>query len=170
MSEPGFDVFDVFDEHRGLMFSVAYGMLGEVAAAEDVVQDAFLRWEALDEERLENVRSPKDYLAAVVTRPCVDRLKSARSRREVYVGTWLPEPFLDDTAPAEDEAMSRDVLSVAVLVLLESLNPVERAVFVLREVFGYEYAEVAGIVGKTEANCRQISRRAGGGRGAAASI
>lgn len=151
---------EVFDRYRGLMFSVAYGMLGEVAAAEDAIQDAFLRWQAMSEEQLEKVRSSKDYLAAAVTRICIDRMRSARSRREVYVGTWLPEPLVEEPAPVEEEVASRDALSVAVMVLLESLNPVERAVFILREVFGYDYGEVARIVGKSEANCRQISHRA----------
>lgn len=152
--------FDVFERHRGLLFSVAYGMLGEVAAAEDAVQDAFLRWQALDEKQLGSVRSPKDYLAAMVTRLCIDRMKSAPRRREIYVGPWLPEPLLYEALSVEEEVASKDALSVAVMVLLESLNPVERAVFILREVFGYDYGEVAGIVGKSEANCRQISRRA----------
>ncbi len=109
----------------------------------------------------EEVRLERAYLSAVVTRLCIDRLRSARARREEYVGLWLPEPLADERAPDVAEAVAlEDSLSMAFLVLPESLTPVERAVFLLREVFGYEYAEIAGIVGKSEANCRQISRRA----------
>ena len=147
---------EVFDGNRPLLFSISYRMLGSVMEAEDVVQEAYLRWQEVPEGE---VRSPSAYLSTVVTRLCIDRLRSARARRERYVGSWLPEPLLGDqdilgTADLDDS------LSMAFLVLLESLTPVERAVFLLREVFGYEYAEVASLVGKSEANCRQISRRA----------
>ena len=147
-----------FDRHRPLLFSIAYRMLGSVMEAEDAVQEAYLRWRRASGEE---VRSEKAYLSAVVTRLCIDRLRSARARREEYVGPWLPEPLPDERAPDVAETVAlEDSLSMAFLVLLESLTPVERAVFLLREVFGYEYAEIAGIVGKSEANCRQISRRA----------
>jgi RNA polymerase sigma-70 factor (ECF subfamily) len=147
-----------FERHRSLLFSIAYRMLGSVADAEDVVQEAYLRWREVPEKE---VRSPRFYLSAVVTRLSIDRLRSARAQREEYVGPWLPEPLLlegaeDAGAPIElDES-----LSMAFLVLLESLNPVERAVFLLREVFDYDYEEISHIVGKSEDNCRQIARRA----------
>ncbi len=148
--------FGAFDRPR--LFSIAYRMLGSVMEAEDAVQEAYLRWRRASGGE---VRSEKAYLSAVVTRLCIDRLRSARARREEYVGPWLPEPLPDERAPDVAETVAlEDSLSMAFLVLLESLTPVERAVFLLREVFGYEYAEIAGIVGKSEANCRQISRRA----------
>ncbi len=126
--------------------------------AEDAVQEAYLRWQQASEDE---VRSPSSYLSTVVTRLCIDRLRSARVRREQYVGPWLPEPVLGEQAKEiESKADLEDTLSMSFLVLLESLTPVERAVFLLREVFGYEYAEIASLVGKSEANCRQISRRA----------
>ena len=153
----GADPSAVFDGHRPLLFSIAYGMLGSVMDAEDVVQEAFVRWQGASGA---GVRSPKAYLSAVVTNLCIDGLRSARSRREEYVGPWLPEPLLTDTHEGEDPADLDEALSVAFLVLLESLTPVERAVFLLREVFDYDYAEVSRLVGKSEANCRQISRRA----------
>jgi RNA polymerase sigma-70 factor, ECF subfamily len=149
---------EVFDRNRPLLFSISYRMLGSVMEAEDVVQEAFLRWQQAPEGE---VRSPSAYLWTVVTRLCIDRLRSARVRRERYVGPWLPEPLLVEQAPEVTGTADLDEsLSMAFLVLLESLTPVERAVFLLREVFGYEYAEIASLVGKSEANCRQISRRA----------
>ena len=157
---PGGDRADpsaVFGRHRPFLFSIAYGMLGSVMDAEDVVQEAFVRWRRASRA---GVRSPKAYLSAVVTHLCIDQLRSARSRREEYVGPWLPEPLLTDTYEAEDPADLDEALSIAFLVLLESLTPVERAVFLLREVFDYDYAEVSRLVGKSEANCRQIARRA----------
>jgi RNA polymerase sigma-70 factor (ECF subfamily) len=147
-----------FERHRSLLFSIAYRMLGSVAEAEDVVQEAYLRWREVAEAE---VRSPRSYLSAVVTRLSIDRLRSARARREEYVGPWLPEPLISDR---EGELAVQDELdeslSMAFLVLLESLNPVERAVFLLREVFDYGYEEISSIVGRSEANCRQIARRA----------
>ena len=158
---------EAFEGCRALLFSLAYRMLGSVADAEDVVQEAYLRWRALPAG--EEVRSPRDYLAAVTVRLCLDRLRSAKRRREEYVGPWLPEPLLTETAsladptPDPSEGLALDEsLSVAFLVLLESLTPTERAVFLMREVFGYGYAEVSRLVGKSEANCRQIARRARG--------
>ena len=147
-----------YDQYRPLLFSIAYRMLGSVMDAEDAVQEAFVRWRRAPEGE---VRSPKAYLSAVVTRLCIDRLRSARERREEYVGPWLPEPLPDERAPdAAETVVIEESLSMAFLVLLESLTPVERAVFLLREVFDYDYAEISRIVGKSEANCRQISRRA----------
>lgn len=151
---------ETFNRHRGRVFSVAYGMLGEVAEAEDAVQDTYLRWQGLTDEQLRKVRSPEGYLAAVVLRLSMDRLRSARVRREEYVGPWLPEPLLVEPQSSEAEAVAEESLSVAVMVLLESLSPVERAVFLLRKVFGYGYDEISPIVGKNEANCRQIAHRA----------
>jgi len=149
---------EVFDRNRPLMFSIAYRMMGSVMEAEDAVQEAYLRWQRASEDE---VCSPSAYLSTVVTRLCIDRLRSARVRREQYVGPWLPEPMLGEQAQEiGGEVGLEDTLSMAFLVLLESLTPVERAVFLLREVFDYEYAEIASLVGKSEANCRQISRRA----------
>jgi RNA polymerase sigma-70 factor, ECF subfamily len=147
---------EVFDRNRPLLFSIAYRMLGSVMEAEDVVQEAFLRWQGTHDDE---VRSPSAYLSTVVTRLCIDRLRSAQARREQYVGPWLPEPLLEEKE-IPGTAELDDSLSMAFLVLLESLSPVERAVFLLREVFDYEYAEIASLVGKSEANCRQIARRA----------
>jgi RNA polymerase sigma-70 factor (ECF subfamily) len=133
-------------------------MLGSVADAEDMVQEAFVRWQRASGTE---VHSPQAYLAAVITRLCIDHLRSARVRREEYVGSWLPEPLLTDGSLDVTETIDLDeTLSMAFLVLLEMLTPVERAVFLLREVFDYDYVEVSRIVDKSEANCRQISRRA----------
>ncbi len=152
------DRLEVFDQNRPLLFSIAYRMMGSVMEAEDAVQEAYVRWQQAPEGE---VRSPTAYLSTVITRLCIDRLRSARVRREQYVGPWLPEPVLGERAgEVADRAELDDTLSMAFLVLLESLTPVERAVFLLREVFDYEYAEIASLVGKSEANCRQISRRA----------
>jgi RNA polymerase sigma-70 factor, ECF subfamily len=150
--------FEQFDQHRGLLFSVAYRMLGSVMDAEDMVQEAFLRWQLQDAPV---TSSAKAYLTTIVTRLCIDLLRSARSRREEYVGIWLPEPLLVDEAddPAEASVTAESV-SVAFLVVLETLAPTERACFLLREVLGYGYDEVAEIVGESEANCRQMVSRA----------
>jgi RNA polymerase sigma-70 factor (TIGR02957 family) len=138
---------------RPLMLSIAYRMVGSFSEAEDLVQEAFLR---LHEEG--EVERPRAWLTTVVTRLAIDHLRSARVRREEYPGTWLPEPVLADPAP--EAAVRAESLSLAVLVLLESLTPVERAVFVLREAFDYGYDEIAEIVGKSEDNCRQLATRA----------
>src|ERR687894_653727 len=147
-----------FEQHRSLLFSIAYRMLGSVADAEDILQEAYLRWREAPEAE---VRSPKAYLSAVVTRLSIDRLRSARAWREEYIGPWLPEPLVTEGAEEVADSIELDEsLSMAFLVLLESLNPVERAVFILREAFDYDYEEISRIVGKSEANCRQIARRA----------
>ena len=148
------------DGLRPLMFSIAYRMTGSVGDAEDIVQEAVIRtYRAASQGTL--VESPKAYVTTTTTRLAIDHLRSARVRRESYVGTWLPEPLVTDPAPGPAErAEMSDSLSLAFLVLLESLSPVERAVFLLREVFGYGYAEIAEAVGKSEPNCRQIFTRA----------
>jgi RNA polymerase sigma-70 factor (ECF subfamily) len=145
---------------RPLLFSIAYRMIGSVSEAEDIVQESFLRIHRAEAEGT-RIESPKAYLSAVTTRLSIDHLKSARVRREQYVGQWLPEPLLTDPAPAvADHAETADSLSMAFLVLLESLTPVERAVFLLREVFDYGYGEIARIVERAEDNCRQLYVRA----------
>jgi RNA polymerase sigma-70 factor, ECF subfamily len=151
---------EAFVELRPLLFSIAYRMLGSVAEAEDVVQDAFLRWHTATKEGAE-VDSEKSYLAATVTRLAIDQLRRAKTRRETYIGPWLPEPLVAGTEEdVAEQAEMADSLSMAFLVLLEELKPVERAVFLLREVFEYSYPEIAEIVEKSEANCRQVFARA----------
>jgi RNA polymerase sigma-70 factor (TIGR02957 family) len=146
--------------YRPLMFSIAYRMTGSVGDAEDIVQEAFLRLTRVLRDGA-SITSPKAYLATVTTRLAISYLRSARVRRESYVGAWLPEPLIAgrEPDPAEHAEMS-DSLSMAFLVLLESLSPTERAVFLLHEVFGYDYREIAEITGKSEPNCRQILTRA----------
>jgi RNA polymerase sigma-70 factor (TIGR02957 family) len=149
-----------YTRYRPLMFSIAYRMTGSVSDAEDIVQEAFLKATRAEADSTDN---PKAYLATITTRLAIDHLRSARVRRESYVGTWLPEPLVGeaDHAPGPAElAVTSDSLSMAFLVLLESLSPPERAVFLLREVFGYGYPEIADVTGKTEAACRQIFARA----------
>ena len=147
-----------FGRYRGLLFSIAYRMLGSVADAEDILQEAFIRW---DRAAATEIQSPRAFLVTVVSRLCINQLQSARVRREEYPGQWLPEPLVTEsdidpyTVARVDES-----LSMAFLILLERLTPVERAVFLLREVFEYEYGEIAESVGKDEQNCRQILRRA----------
>ncbi len=149
----------LFEEHRRLMFGVAYRMMGSVQEAEDAVQDAYLRHRGAGVEP----EHPKAYFITIVTRLCMDRLKSARVQREQYVGVWLPEPLVTreegPRTPEQEVAMEADV-SMAFLVMLERLRPVERAVFLLREVFDYDYAEIAPVVQKSEAACRQAFHRA----------
>ena len=148
------------EELRPLLFSIAYRMVGTASDAEDLVQEAFLRLHREEREGAE-IASPKAFLTTVVTRLAIDHLRSARVRREEYVGEWLPEPLLvdPDPGPADHVEMS-DTLSLAFLVLLESLSPLERAVFLLHDVFGYSFAEIAQVVEKSEDNCRQIATRA----------
>ena len=145
------------DELRPLLFSLAYRMVGGVGEAEDLVQEAYLRLLRSEEE----VEAPKAFLTTVVTRLAIDHLRSARVRREAYVGPWLPEPLVRDVASGPAElAESDETLSLAFLTLLERLTPVERAVYVLHELFGYSHDEVSEIVEKSPANCRQILARA----------
>jgi RNA polymerase sigma-70 factor (ECF subfamily) len=155
-----------FDRHRRLLFTVAYQMLGSVADAEDVVQDAWLRWSAANRD---NVVDERAYLVQITTRLALDRLGSARARRERYVGPWLPEPLLTGGAPVasappapepDEAAELGERVSLALLVVLETLSPAERAVFVLREVFGMSVAEVAGVLDRSEAAVRQMAHRA----------
>jgi RNA polymerase sigma-70 factor (ECF subfamily) len=150
----------LFEELRPAAFAIAYRMLGSVSEAEDVVQEAFLRLHRMLREG-ERVESPRAYLSTVVTRLCIDQLRSARARRERYVGEWLPEPLLasDEADPARHAEVA-DSLSLAFLVLLESLSPEQRAAFLLREVFDYPYDQIARIVGKSEDNTRQLVTRA----------
>ncbi|NDU77372.1 RNA polymerase sigma-70 factor [Actinomadura sp. DSM 109109] len=147
---------EAFEQHRGLLFSVAYRMLGTAADAEDAVQDAWLRWSAADRS---GVADPRAYLVRITTNVALDRLRSARARRETYVGPWLPEPMLTSPDVAEDAEMSESV-SMAMLVVLETLSPLERAVFVLKEVFGYPFAEIARALDRSEASVRQLGTRA----------
>lgn len=147
---------DPFGEHRRLLFGTAYRLLGSVADAEDVLQDAWLRWAAADRGNVEN---PRAYLVRTVTNLALNRLTSARAVRECYVGPWLPEPLLTGPDVAEDVELA-DSVSTALLVVLESLSPVERAVFVLREAFGFSYAEIAGFIDRGEATVRQTAHRA----------
>jgi len=153
------DRLDAFNTHRKLLFAIAYRMLGSVADAEDMLQEAYVRWQqALDSE----IRSPRAFLVTIVSRLCLNHLDSARVRREEYFGEWLPEPLLtegNNDPSALPEVEVDDSLSFAFLVLLERLTPMERAVFLLREVFDYEYEEIADILGQSEANCRQLLRR-----------
>jgi RNA polymerase sigma-70 factor (ECF subfamily) len=143
-----------FESYRPLLFAIAYRMLGSAMEAEDIVQEAYLRYQPA-----ENVQSAKAYLTTIVTRLCLDHLKSAKTRREEYIGTWLPEPILTGESPGA--ILDRhETISMAFLVLLEKLSPLERAIFVLRDVFDYRYAEIAPIVDKSEANCRRYYRQA----------
>ncbi|MGW3012417.1 RNA polymerase sigma-70 factor [Streptomyces sp. NPDC001219] len=151
---------DVFEEHRSVLFGVAYRMLGRVADAEDVVQDAWLRWSGADHAA---VREPRAFLVRITTRLAIDRLRQVQSRRESYVGPWLPEPLRTDVAAAPDtaeRAVFTETVTLAVLVVLESLSPLERAVFVLREAFGYPYTEIATTLDRSEAAVRQLAGRA----------
>jgi RNA polymerase sigma-70 factor, ECF subfamily len=147
---------DALEQQRERLFAIAYGMLGTTAEAEDVVQEAFARWHEADRSA---VRSPAAFLTTVATRLAIDRLRSAERRRVEYVGPWLPEPPVSEFDPA-DVVAEAERLSLALLATLERLNPVERAVFLLRDVFDFDYSEIAETVGKEEANCRQIARRA----------
>ncbi|HWR86473.1 MAG TPA: RNA polymerase sigma-70 factor [Rhodoglobus sp.] len=146
----------MFEEHRRRLFGIAYRMLGSVAEAEDVVQEAWLRWQRTDRDA---VREPGAFLATVVTRLCLTELDSARARREVYVGPWLPEP-VDTSADPALGAERAEALSLAVLLLLERLTPAERAAYVLHEAFDYPYRQIAELLETSEANARQLGLRA----------
>lgn len=153
---PATEGSDPFATHRSLLFTVAYEMLGSAADAEDVVQDTWLKWDAVDQGE---VRDPRAFLVRVVSRTALDRLRTVSRRREDYVGPWLPEPLMTTRDVAEDVELA-DSVSVAMLLVLETLSPTERAVFVLREVFGLDYDELAEAVDKTPASVRQIAHRA----------
>ncbi|MDG4798115.1 RNA polymerase sigma factor SigJ [Micromonospora sp. WMMD1082] len=147
---------DVFTAHRDLLVGVAYRLLGSMTDAEDVVQDAWLRWSGVDQEAVAN---PQAYLITVTTRLAIDRMRRVRARREAYVGPWLPEPV--STAPdAAEHAELADSVEIALLVVLETLSPLERAVFVLHEAFGLPLRDIAGIIGREPAATRQLARRA----------
>ncbi|NUP22121.1 MAG: RNA polymerase sigma-70 factor [Streptomyces sp.] len=152
---------DVFEEHRPVLLGVAYRMLGRVADAEDVVQEAWLRWSGADRSE---VREPRAYLVRITTRLAIDRLRQVKARGETYIGPWLPEPYITDfgdTVPdTAERAVLADSVSLAVLVVLESLSPLERAVFVLREAFGYPYADIAVMLDRGESAVRQLAGRA----------
>src|SRR5262249_8192371 len=152
---------DPFEEYRSLLFAIAYRMLGSAMEAEDIVQEAYLRYRATPPE---SIRTLKSLLTTIVYHLCLDQLKSAKAQRENYVGTWLPEPIITGEGAALlsplRQITDRESISMAFLVLLESLSPLERAVFLLREVFDYEYAEIAQITGRDEVACRQLFSRA----------
>ena len=147
---------DAFVTHRNLLFTVAYEMLGSAADAEDVLQEAWLRWDQVDTVQ---VRDPRSYLVRIVTRQALNRLRTMKRRREAYVGPWLPEPLLTSPDVADDAELAESV-SMALMVVLETLSPTERAVFVLREVFDVGYDEIAAAIGKSPAAVRQIAHRA----------
>lgn len=147
-----------FNQYRGLLFALAYRMLGSATDAEDIVQEAFVRWLQAGDEK---VQSPRAYLSTIVMRLCMNQAESARAQREVYAGSWLPEPILTGHhSEMTETAIQRESLSFAFLLLLQRLGPLERAVFLLREVFEFDYSEIAEIVDKSEANCRQTLHRA----------
>ena len=150
---------DPFVTHRSLLFTVAYEMLGSAADAEDVVQETWLRWANIGDEGRDDVRDPRAYLVRMVTRQALNRMRALARRREDYVGEWLPEPLLTSPDVAEDVELAESV-SIAMLTVLETLGPVERAVFVLREVFDVPYDEIAEAVDKSGAAVRQIAHRA----------
>src|SRR6478672_6076624 len=151
---------DVFTPDRPLLFSIAYRMLGSASDAEDVLQDAWLRYRSVDRS---TVRSPKALATTIVTRLCLDRLKSARTKREEYIGPWLPEPVLTSEVESPAAALQRaESVTLAFLVLLEKLSPEERAVFLLKEIFDYDHSEIAEMLGTTADNSRQLLHRARG--------
>jgi RNA polymerase sigma-70 factor (ECF subfamily) len=146
-----------FEPHRRRLTGLAYRMLGSLSEAEDIVQDAYLRWHAAERGRIDN---PRAYLSRTVARLCLDHLKSARARRETYVGPWLPEPIVDETALAPDTASElADDLSLALMVALERLSPLERAAFLLHDVFEMEFGEIAKVLDRSESACRQLAAR-----------
>ena len=153
----------LYQQYRPLLFAIAYRMLGSAAEAEDMVQDTYLRFQSVP---LQEIESPKAYLSSIVTRLCLTQLTSAPVKRETYLWTWLPEPILNADYPelADPEAIATtdDSISIAFLKLLENLTPAERAVFLLHEVFDYEYSEIAHILDKSEAACRKLLSRAKG--------
>ena len=151
-----------FERERTRLRGLAYRMLGSVADAEDVVQDAWLRWSRIEPE---TIAEPRAWLVRVTTRLCIDRLRAAKARREAYVGPWLPEPLVEAEDPAGSPAAAlerADDLTVAFLLALERLSPLERALFVLHDIFATDYGEIGALLGKSEAACRQLASRARG--------
>lgn len=149
---------EIFESHRQRLFRLAYGMLKRVAPAKDAVQEAYIRWQKQD---VEQVRSPGSYLSTIVSRICLDEIKSARNRKEEYIGPDLPEPLLTAEGDIPDENMElSEAVSMAMLVVLDELGPVQRAVYILREIFDYDYAAIADMVQKSESHCRKIAQRA----------
>src|SRR5579884_2107830 len=159
LSQPEKEALEQFEKYRPMMFSIAYRMLGSVSEAEDILQNAYVRYRQVEPS---SIASPQAFLSTMVTRLCLNHLQLVRVQRESYLGPWLPEPLLteDDPEFPDSQAEKLESISMAFLVLLERLTPVERAVFLLREVFDYPYHEIAEIVGKEEASCRQILSRA----------
>ena len=153
---------ELYDQYKRLLYTLAYQLTGSASDAEDAVQDVFLKVYDVNPERLVE---PKAYLCKMVTNRCLDLLKSARKRREQYFGQWLPEPILTPNDEPFESVVRGELLSYAMLVLLERLSPAERAVFVLREALGFEYPDIAGLVGKSEVNCRKLFSRARGKMG-----
>lgn len=158
VSTNSIDRLEIFAQSRLRLQAIAYRMLGSITDAEDMVQDTFIKWQ---QASFSEIQYPQAYLTKIITRLCIDRLRSARIKRESYVGTWLPEPIVSDKS-TEPKAIVElaDSLAMAFLVMLERLSPIERAVFLLREVFEYDYDEIGSIVNKNATNCRQIVRRA----------
>lgn len=146
---------ELFNQYRSLLFGIAYRMLGSVTNAEDIVQETWIRWQ----KSKSNVHSPKAFLSSTATRLCIDYLRSAQVKRERYAGTWLPEPLITEPTDVQDSAELAESLSFAFLTLIECLSPTERAVFLLRDVFDYDYEAISKTVGKSVLNCRQIVRR-----------
>jgi RNA polymerase sigma-70 factor, ECF subfamily len=158
MRESGSGAGDEFERHRRHLIGLGYRMLGSVAAAEDAVQEAYLRWHRADRTA---VAEPRRFLGKIVTRICLDEMKSARARRETYVGPWLPEPVVHEAGmSAESASEYADDLSVGLMLALERLSPLERAAFLLHDVFDVEFAEIAGVLDRSEAACRQLATRA----------
>jgi RNA polymerase sigma-70 factor, ECF subfamily len=146
-----------FEAHRSALTGLAYRMLGSRAEADDVVQDAYLRWHTVDSSTIEE---PRRYLGTVVTRLCLDRMKSAKARHEIYVGQWLPEPVVDEVFDSEAADDIAHDLSIALMMVLERLSPLERAAFLLHDAFGLDFGDVAAALGRGEAACRQLAARA----------
>lgn len=148
-----------FEKYRKLLFSIAYRMLGSVMEAEDMVQETYYKWEKVSGK---DIDSPKSFLTTVITNLCIDQLRSAKKKKESYVGIWLPEPIVSDKneSDVEDIVEISDSLSTAFLVLLESLSPIERAVYLLHDIFGYDFTDIGKFLDKKEDNCRQIAKRA----------
>ncbi len=146
---------DIVQTYRPLLFSIAYNMLGSVMDAEDCVQETFLRWYAASsDQEAETIHNPKGYLCTVITRLCIDELRQARRQRESYIGIWLPEPMVTDDMSTR--MVQNEILSITLLHILEVLSPLQRAVFLLRQVFDYDYAEIAHVVQKSTVHCRQL--------------